>query len=110
MREQASTTPGGGPPSRPDRWGNHVGPDPAGPVAPERLTDVDRAMLLLERRPWRHPVAKEQAIRLRFGWTPTGYYQRLNRLIDRPAAWAADPVTVKRLRRRRDERSGVGGW
>lgn len=60
------------------------------------------AMLDLERRTWRRPVAKQQAIRAAFGWTPTSYYQRLNRLIDLPAAWAADPITVKRLRARRD--------
>jgi len=60
-------------------------------------------MLALEHRPWPRPLAKDQAIRARFGWSPARYYQRLNWLIDRPEAWAADPVTVKRLRRRRDE-------
>ncbi|MDR0990909.1 MAG: DUF3263 domain-containing protein [Propionibacteriaceae bacterium] len=71
------------------------------------LTAADRLMLAWERRPWRDPVVKAQAIHQRFGWSPTRYYQRLNRLIDQPAAWAADPMTVKRLRRRRQV--GIGG-
>ncbi|MDR0417131.1 MAG: DUF3263 domain-containing protein [Propionibacteriaceae bacterium] len=70
----------------------------------EPLTAVELAMLDLERCPWRDPLAKEQAIRDRFGWSPTLYHHALNRLIDEPAAWAADPLTVKRLRRRRAER------
>jgi len=66
-------------------------------------------MLKLERQPRRSGVEKEQTIRQRFGLSPTLYYQRLSRLIDRPAAWAADPMTVKRLRRLRDGRVGLIG-
>ena len=73
------------------------------------LTAVDQAVLSLERRPGRCPIEKEQTIRQRFGVSPTVYYQRLSRLIDRPAAWAADPVTVKRLRRLRDGRDDWAG-
>ncbi|MDR1450228.1 MAG: DUF3263 domain-containing protein [Propionibacteriaceae bacterium] len=74
------------------------------------LTAVERAMLDLERQPWRDPIVKEQAIRERFGCSPTRYYDVLNRLLDEPAAWAADPLVVKRLRRRRAARRMSGGF
>lgn len=59
----------------------------------------DRELLAFERTWWRHPGAKEQEIRDRFGITPTRYYQRLNAVIDKPEALAHDPVVVTRLRR-----------
>jgi hypothetical protein len=34
----------------------------------------------------------------------TRYYELLRRMIDDPAAYAHDPLTVKRLRRQRDRR------
>ncbi|MDR1264299.1 MAG: DUF3263 domain-containing protein [Propionibacteriaceae bacterium] len=68
------------------------------------LSGLEQAMLSFERRCWSRPIAKEQAIRERFSCSPAAYYQQLNRLIDRPAACAADPLTVKRLRRRREAR------
>lgn len=61
-------------------------------------------MLAFERRWWRYPGAKEQAIRETFHMPAARYYQRLNELIDRPAALAFDPILVKRLRRQRAER------
>lgn len=79
----------------------------AGPegVAPA-LTDVEAAVLELEREFWKYAGAKDTAIHDRFGWTPTRYYQVLNALIDTPAALAADPVTVNRLLRLRAKRQG----
>lgn len=68
------------------------------------LTETDAAMLELERSWWQYPGAKEQAIRDRFDLSSTAFYQRLNRLIDTPAALAHDPLTVKRLQRLRDQR------
>ncbi|MGV2386920.1 MAG UNVERIFIED_CONTAM: DUF3263 domain-containing protein, partial [Thermobifida fusca] len=53
---------------------------------------------------WKLEGTKEQAIRDEFGFSPTRYYQLLNQIIDRPEALAFDPMTVKRLRRRRSER------
>jgi len=38
--------------------------------------------------------------------SPVRYYQRLNLLIDVPAAMAAHPVLLGRLRRIRDRRAG----
>ncbi|KUP98336.1 hypothetical protein AC529_02250 [Thermobifida cellulosilytica TB100] len=61
-------------------------------------------MLSFERQWWKLEGSKEQAIRDEFGFSPTRYYQILNSLIDRPEALVFDPMTVKRLRRRRADR------
>ena len=68
------------------------------------LTRREHEMLAFERQWWRLAGAKDTAIRERFGLTPTRYYQALNALVDRPAALAADPLLVKRLRRVRAAR------
>ncbi len=47
---------------------------------------------------------KDPAIRARFGISPARYYQRLDRLIDRPEALSYDPMLVQRLRRMREMR------
>ncbi|MEE1942348.1 DUF3263 domain-containing protein [Streptomyces sp. TRM 70361] len=70
------------------------------------LSEQDQAVLAVERRGWSGPGAKERAIRERLGISPTRYYQLLNALLDDPRALAHDPVTVNRLRRRRDEQRG----
>lgn len=75
---------------------------PAG--TPGELTDRERELLGFERQWWRHPGAKEQAIRERFDISATRYYQLLGQLITRPEAMAFDPMTVKRLQRLRDAR------
>ena len=68
--------------------------------------DDDRLTALLDfERDWAaHEGDKESAIRERFGFSAARYYQLLARVIDDPAAMAYDPLTVRRLRRRRDER------
>lgn len=71
------------------------------PPLPEQYARI----LAFERQWWRRPGAKEQAIRDTFGLTVTRYYQLLNRLLDEPAALAADPVLVNRLRRLRSRRT-----
>jgi hypothetical protein len=68
------------------------------------LTDLERDLLAFEHLTWRHAGSRDTAIRERFDMTPTRYHQLLNALIDRPAALAHDPVTVKRLRRLREQR------
>lgn len=65
------------------------------------LTERDRRVLAFERRTWRSPGAKEQAIADRLGLPSTRYYQLLNQLIDSPEALKFDPVLVKRLRAQR---------
>jgi hypothetical protein len=61
-------------------------------------------ILDFERSWWQRSIPKEQAIRERFGVSPARYYQRLNRLIDRPEALELDPMLVRRLRRLRESR------
>ncbi|MFI6784171.1 DUF3263 domain-containing protein [Micromonospora sp. NPDC050276] len=75
-------------------------PDPA-----PGLTERERAILVFEQQWWRHAGAKEQAVRDTFGISSTRYYQLLNGLLDNPAALAADPVLISRLRRLRSSRA-----
>lgn len=68
------------------------------------LSDGDLELLRFEGAWWRQAGAKEQAIRDRFGCSAVAYYQRMNALIDRPEALAAEPLVVGRLRRLREVR------
>jgi hypothetical protein len=65
------------------------------------LTEHQRSILDFERRWWRQPGAKEQAIRDNFEMSPTRYYQALNALLDLPQALSYDPTLVNRLQRLR---------
>lgn len=69
------------------------------------LTLRDSSLLDFERDWAAHAGGKEAAIRERFGFSAARYHQLLARLVDSPAALAYDPLTVRRLRRRRDERA-----
>ena len=77
------------------------------PTAMSDLTNDDLAVLDFEDRWWRHPGAKETAIREEFGTTAVRHYQRLTALLDRPEALAARPVAVHRLQRLRDGRRRI---
>jgi hypothetical protein len=79
--------------SRPER----VAEDDAAP-----LSEVDRMVLALERRQWSARGAKEQAIHDQLGWSLARYYQRLNAILDDPAAVRAEPSFVWSLIRRRE--------
>jgi hypothetical protein len=68
------------------------------------LTDGDRAILEFEQGWWQRPGPKAAAITEHLGLSPTRYYQLLNALIDDPEAIEADPLLVRRLRRRRSDR------
>jgi hypothetical protein len=68
------------------------------------LTARDREVLAFEKTRWQYAGAKETAIRDVFGLSATAYYQLLNALIDRPEAYTAEPVLVKRLLRLRGTR------
>jgi hypothetical protein len=74
-------------------------PEPARLPEHAGLSERDRAVLALERRPWPGPGAKERAVREQLGMSPTRYYQLLSALLDDPRALAHDPLTVNRLRR-----------
>ncbi len=68
------------------------------------LSERDAQILAFERQWWKYAGAKETAIRELFDMSATRYYQVLNVLIDDPAALAAEPMLVKRLRRMRATR------
>ena len=68
------------------------------------LSERDAAILEFENQWWKYAGAKESAIREMFDMSATRYYQVLNALIDTPAALAAEPMLVKRLRRMRSAR------
>lgn len=69
------------------------------------LTDHERAILDFEAGPhWTYQGAKEDEIRRRFDLSATRYHQQLNALLEKPAALAYKPTTVKRLLRLRDAR------
>ncbi|HWH32375.1 MAG TPA: DUF3263 domain-containing protein [Egibacteraceae bacterium] len=74
------------------------------PLPPEGGLDARSRALLDFEREW--PAAgaetgKEQAIKEAFGFSKARYHQLLAKLIDSAEAYAYDPLTVLRLRRRR---------
>jgi hypothetical protein len=71
------------------------------------LTARERAILDFERECWTLPGPKDAAIRTRFEMSSSSYYRLLAALIEHPSASSYDPLTVKRLRRQRDERRRV---
>ncbi|WP_058235871.1 DUF3263 domain-containing protein [Devriesea agamarum] len=77
--------------------------DSGGPnsQADHALTDLERRILELEAQTFRYAGAKERRIREDLGLSPTVYLIRLNRLLDNPAALAAAPALINRLRARR---------
>lgn len=68
------------------------------------LSERDREILDFEREWWRVPGSKQAAIRERFGMSPASYYRLVSAIIDAPTAPGYDPLTVKRLRHRREQR------
>lgn len=63
----------------------------------DTVTESQRQTILdIELQFWRTAGAKETAIRAA-GLTVTRHYQLLNRLLDDPAAMAAEPQLLKRL-------------
>lgn len=68
------------------------------------LSDTDRAVLDLAARTYQQEGAREQAIHDQLGMTATRFWQSVNRLLDDPDAYRAQPVLIKRLRRVRDQR------
>jgi hypothetical protein len=73
-------------------------------VAIPPLDERDRQILDFERESWKLTVAKERAIRARFGFSAARYHQLLNRIVDTPEALAYDPMLVRRIRRVREAR------
>ncbi|WP_237207592.1 DUF3263 domain-containing protein [Rothia nasimurium] len=68
----------------------------------EGLSELEVAILNLEKKRFKYQGSKEQAITRTLGLTPVAYYQQLNALIDNPRAIAAEPALTRRLRLKRD--------
>ena len=68
---------------------------------PGGLTPVERRILEVERRHFKHQGSKEKAI-IAAGFTPIAYYQRLNVMLDDERVRAAAPQMIDVLRVRRD--------
>lgn len=68
---------------------------------PGGLTSVERRILEVERRRFKHQGSKEKAI-IAAGFTPIAYYQRLNVMLDDERVRAAAPQIIDVLRARRD--------
>ncbi|WCZ33264.1 hypothetical protein CMASS_09260 [Corynebacterium massiliense DSM 45435] len=71
------------------------------------LTDLDTQILDFAARAPRTAGAREEAIRANFDMSPVRFHQRLNQLLELPAAWEAYPTLVKRLRRVREHRDDI---
>lgn len=65
------------------------------------LTPVERRILEVERRRFKHQGSKEKAI-IAAGFTPIAYYQRLNVMLDDERVRAAAPQIIDVLRARRE--------
>ena len=67
------------------------------------LTAAQRSLIDFERGWWQLPESKTTEIRARFGFSASSYYRALYALVDRAEAEAYDPLTVRRVRRRREQ-------
>ena len=65
------------------------------------LNPLERRILALERRGFKHQGSKEKAIKA-LGFTPIAYYQMLNVMLDDNRVREAAPQLVDALRARRD--------
>ena len=65
---------------------------------PGGLTPVERRILEVERRRFKHQGSKEKAI-IAAGFTPIAYYQRLNVMLDDERVRAAAPQINRRSTR-----------
>lgn len=71
---------------------------------PGAFSDLDRAILEFERLHFASTARRTDEILARFQMTMTGYYSRLNWILEQPEALAWDPFTVRRLQRIADRR------
>lgn len=70
----------------------------------DQLTEHEAAVLAFEKGWTGGAAAKSVEVKQRFDLSTAAYHQQLNRLLDRRAALAAEPLLVKRLRRLREQR------
>lgn len=67
------------------------------------LSDQDREVLDFAKQWWKYPGARHEALLEKFDYGPTTFFQKLNRIIDDPAAMEHDAQTVNRYRRIREQ-------
>jgi hypothetical protein len=67
------------------------------------LSDRDRAVVDFERSWFLFPGPKDRAVAEYLGMSATRYYQVLRRLLDDAEAERYDPLTIRRLRRVREQ-------
>jgi hypothetical protein len=70
------------------------------------LNSEDMAVLDFEAAWWKQVGAKDQAIEYSLGLTAAHYYERLLQLVDTPSAMTYDPLTVRRIGRMIEPKSG----
>lgn len=68
------------------------------------LTVRDHMTLQLAAASYKYPGARETDAHDLVGMSPVTFHRHVNQLLDRPAALAAYPLEVKRLRRLRESR------
>lgn len=73
----------------------------------EELSPFDQQILDFEAHAPKAIALKEKAIRAELDISPVRYHQRLNVIVELPAALAYNPVLVKRLLRKRGEREEI---
>lgn len=69
------------------------------------LSKRDKAVLDFERSWWLVPGPKDRAVQEHLGMSAGRYYQILRDLLDNGEAMAYDPLTVRRLRKVRADRT-----
>jgi hypothetical protein len=67
------------------------------------LSERDRAILEFESSWWLYPGPKDRSIREYLDMSATRYYQALRRLVEDVEAERAAPLTIRRLKRMRDQ-------
>lgn len=70
----------------------------------QELTIRDHMTLQLAAAQYRYPAVRETHAAEQLGYTPVRFWQRLNWLLDQPAALVAYPSDVRRLQRLRAAR------
>lgn len=69
-----------------------------------QLSEQQREILAFEKKFFKYAGVKERAIATELGLTPIQYYQQVNALLNNPAAYAAEPALIARLRGLREQR------
>lgn len=70
------------------------------------LSERDKAVLDFESSWWLYPGPKDRAVKEYLQMSSTRFYQVLRRLLDDPVALEYSPLTIRRLRKVRDQRGG----